>query len=168
MAWNIGANDVANSMASAVGAKAITIRQAILIAGILNVIGATFIGAHVTQTIRKGIVSTDILQDPHVALIGSSCSGTLGQFCDLEILARFYDPFYCRGHDRFWNYGRRFFSHQLGQTRCCCLKLGYFTGFQLDHGLFYVKNNYQNYSFQKRCLHQGSEIIAIFYHMGVE
>ena len=32
MAWNIGANDVANSMASAVGAKAITIRQAILIA----------------------------------------------------------------------------------------------------------------------------------------
>ena len=35
MAWNIGANDVANSMASAVGAKAITIRQAIFIAGIL-------------------------------------------------------------------------------------------------------------------------------------
>jgi len=36
MAWNIGANDVANSMASAVGAKAITIRQAVFIAGILN------------------------------------------------------------------------------------------------------------------------------------
>jgi PiT family inorganic phosphate transporter len=71
MAWNIGANDVANSMASAVGAKAITIRQAIFIAAILNIVGATFIGAHVTQTIRKGIVSTDILQDPHVALIGA-------------------------------------------------------------------------------------------------
>jgi PiT family inorganic phosphate transporter len=52
MAWNIGANDVANSMASAVGAKAITIRQAVFIAGILNCIGATFIGAHVTNTIR--------------------------------------------------------------------------------------------------------------------
>ena len=38
MAWNIGANDVANSMASAVGAKAITIRQAVFIAGILNVL----------------------------------------------------------------------------------------------------------------------------------
>ncbi|MEE4263257.1 MAG: anion permease [Desulfobacteraceae bacterium] len=71
MAWNIGANDVANSMASAVGAKAITIRQAIFIAGILNIVGAVFIGSHVTQTIRKGIVSTDILSDPHLALIGA-------------------------------------------------------------------------------------------------
>jgi PiT family inorganic phosphate transporter len=71
MAWNIGANDVANSMASAVGAKAITIRQAIFIAGILNIVGATFIGSHVTNTIRKGIVSTDVLSDPHVALLGA-------------------------------------------------------------------------------------------------
>jgi PiT family inorganic phosphate transporter len=58
-------------MASAVGARAITIRQAIFIAGILNIIGAVFIGSHVTQTIRKGIVSTDILTDPHMALIGA-------------------------------------------------------------------------------------------------
>jgi PiT family inorganic phosphate transporter len=71
MAWNIGANDVANSMASAVGAKAITIRQAVFIAGILNIVGAVFIGSHVTKTIRKGIVSTDILSDPHLALIGA-------------------------------------------------------------------------------------------------
>ncbi|MBT8342165.1 MAG: inorganic phosphate transporter [Desulfatitalea sp.] len=71
MAWNIGANDVANSMASAVGAKAITIRQAIFIAGILNIVGATFIGAHVTNTIRKGIVSAEVLADPHLALIGA-------------------------------------------------------------------------------------------------
>jgi len=71
MAWNIGANDVANSMASAVGAKAITIRQAVFIAGILNVLGAVFIGSHVTDTIRKGIVSTDIMTDPQVALIGA-------------------------------------------------------------------------------------------------
>ncbi len=71
MAWNIGANDVANSMASSVGAKAITLRQAIVIAGILNILGATFIGAHVTNTIRKGIISTEILSDPHVALVGA-------------------------------------------------------------------------------------------------
>ncbi|MFH1580851.1 MAG: inorganic phosphate transporter [Pseudomonadota bacterium] len=71
MAWNIGANDVANSMASAVGAKAITVRQAIFIAGILNIVGAVFIGSHVTNTIRKGIVSTEILTDPHIALIGA-------------------------------------------------------------------------------------------------
>lgn len=71
MSWNIGANDVANSMAPVVGAKAVTIRQAIFIAVILNVIGAVFIGAHVTNTIRKGIVSTDILTDPHLVLIGA-------------------------------------------------------------------------------------------------
>ncbi|MBU1162858.1 MAG: inorganic phosphate transporter, partial [Proteobacteria bacterium] len=71
MAWNIGANDVANSMAPAVGAKAITIRQAVFIAGILNILGATFIGSHVTDTIRKGIVSTEILSDPHLVLIGT-------------------------------------------------------------------------------------------------
>ena len=71
MAWNIGANDVANSMASAVGAKAITLRQAVFIAGILNIVGATFIGSHVTNTIRKGIVSAEVLNDPHLALIGA-------------------------------------------------------------------------------------------------
>ena len=71
MAWNIGANDVANSMASAVGAKAITLRQAIFIAGILNLVGAVFIGSHVTNTIRKGIVSTEVMSDPHLALIGA-------------------------------------------------------------------------------------------------
>ena len=71
MAWNIGANDVANAMASAVGAKAITIRQAVFIAGMLNIVGAVFIGSHVTNTIRKGIVSTEILVDPHIALIGA-------------------------------------------------------------------------------------------------
>ena len=71
MAWNIGANDVANSMAPVVGAKAVTIRQAVFIAVILNVLGAVFIGSHVTNTIRKGIVSTDILTDPHQVLIGA-------------------------------------------------------------------------------------------------
>ena len=71
MAWNIGANDVANSMASAVGAKAITLRQAIFIAGILNVVGAVFIGSHVTDTLRKGIIAPHIMEDPQLALIGA-------------------------------------------------------------------------------------------------
>lgn len=71
MAWNIGANDVANSMAPAVGSKAITIRQAIVIAGILNILGATFIGSHVTNTIRNSIVSTEVMSDPHVVLAGA-------------------------------------------------------------------------------------------------
>ncbi len=57
MAWNIGANDSANSMAPAVGSKAITFKQAVIIAGVLEFVGAYFVGSHVTQTIRKGIIS---------------------------------------------------------------------------------------------------------------
>jgi inorganic phosphate transporter, PiT family len=71
MAWNIGANDVANSMASAVGAKAITLRQAIFIAGILNIIGAAFIGSHVTDTIRNNIISPEILNNMDYAMTGA-------------------------------------------------------------------------------------------------
>ena len=62
---------MANSMASAVGAKAITIRQAVMIAAVLNLVGATFIGSHVTNTIRKGIISAEVMADPQVALIGA-------------------------------------------------------------------------------------------------
>jgi PiT family inorganic phosphate transporter len=70
MAWNIGANDVANSMASAVGAKAITLRQAVIIAGLLTFVGAVFVGSHVTQTIRKGIIDASMVAGPRVILIG--------------------------------------------------------------------------------------------------
>ena len=70
MAWNIGANDVANSMATAVGAKAITFRQAVLIAGVLNFIGAVFVGSHVTQTIKGNIVNPNIIGDSHALLFG--------------------------------------------------------------------------------------------------
>lgn len=56
MAWNIGANDCANAMASAVGAKVITLRQALVLATVLTFVGATFVGSHVANTILKGIV----------------------------------------------------------------------------------------------------------------
>lgn len=69
MAWSIGSNDVANSMATAVGAKAITFKQAVLIAGVLNFIGAVFVGSHVTDTVRKGIVDVTGI-DAHVLLLG--------------------------------------------------------------------------------------------------
>ncbi len=71
MAWNIGANDVANSMASAVGAKAITLKQAIFIAGILNFLGAVLVGGHVTETIRKGIVDPTSIPDPTLVVYGA-------------------------------------------------------------------------------------------------
>ena len=69
MAWSIGANDVANSMSTAVGAKAITFRQAVLIAGILNLVGAVFVGSHVTDTVRKGIVDVTGIES-NILLLG--------------------------------------------------------------------------------------------------
>ncbi len=70
VAWNIGANDAANAMGSSVGAKAVTYKQAIVIASILTFIGATFIGSHVTDTISKGIVDPVLIHDPKVISIG--------------------------------------------------------------------------------------------------
>jgi len=71
MAWSIGSNDVANSMATAVGAKAITFKQAVLIAGVLNLVGAVFVGSHVTDTVRKGIVDVQSSGiDNHILLLG--------------------------------------------------------------------------------------------------
>jgi inorganic phosphate transporter, PiT family len=70
MAFSLGANDVANSMASAVGAKAITVRQAVIIAGTLTFIGAVFLGSHVTATITRGIINPEQIHDPRIMMLG--------------------------------------------------------------------------------------------------
>ena len=70
MAWSIGANDVANSMATAVGAKAITFKQAVVIAGILNFAGAVLLGPKVAETVKGQIVNSEMIADPHILLLG--------------------------------------------------------------------------------------------------
>jgi len=74
MAWNIGANDVANSMASAVGGKAISLKQAVIIAGILEMSGAVLLGEHVTKTVGKGIVNLNQLGDYRIVIVGMIAS----------------------------------------------------------------------------------------------
>jgi len=61
MAWGIGANDVANAMATSVGSKAITIKQAVIIAAIFEMAGAYLAGGEVTKTIRKGMLDADMI-----------------------------------------------------------------------------------------------------------
>ena len=71
MAWGIGANDVANAMATSVGSKALTIKQAIVVAAIFEFLGAVLAGGEVTSTIRKGIVDTDLLAgSPELLIYG--------------------------------------------------------------------------------------------------
>lgn len=70
MAFSLGANDVANSMAPAVGSKAVTIRQAVVIAAVLNCVGAIFLGSHVASTISKGIIDPALIQDQNLLMLG--------------------------------------------------------------------------------------------------
>lgn len=69
MAWGIGANDVANAMATSVGSNALTIKQAILVAAIFEFAGAVLAGGEVTSTIRKGIVDANALQGSENLLV---------------------------------------------------------------------------------------------------
>ncbi|MFN3580967.1 MAG: inorganic phosphate transporter [Pseudomonas sp.] len=61
MAWGIGANDVANAMGTSVGSRALTIKQAIIIAIVFEFLGAYLAGGSVTQTIRSGILEADMI-----------------------------------------------------------------------------------------------------------
>ena len=71
MAWGIGANDVANAMATSVGSKALTIKQAILVAAVFEFAGAFLAGGQVTSTIRKGIIdASKVESNPELLIFG--------------------------------------------------------------------------------------------------
>jgi len=71
MAWGIGANDVANAMGTSVGSKALTIKQAIIIAMVFEFAGAYLAGGEVTSTIRKGIIDASFFVDsPELLVFG--------------------------------------------------------------------------------------------------
>jgi len=75
MAWGIGANDVANAMATSVGSKALTIKQAILVAAVFEFAGAFLAGGQVTSTIRKGIIDASHVSDnPELLVYGMLAS----------------------------------------------------------------------------------------------
>ncbi|KAL8037773.1 hypothetical protein ABFX02_11G059700 [Erythranthe guttata] len=74
MAWNIGANDVANAMGTSVGSGALSLRQAVLTAAVLEFSGALLMGTHVTSTMQKGILVADVFRGKDTLLFAGLLS----------------------------------------------------------------------------------------------
>jgi hypothetical protein len=73
-AFGIGANDVANAYATSVGSKAITVRQAVMLAAVFEFAGAVLMGSNVAKTIRKGIADASCFEDnPGLMIYGMTC-----------------------------------------------------------------------------------------------
>jgi PiT family inorganic phosphate transporter len=92
MAWGVGANDVANAMGTSVGSKALTIRQAILIAAIFEFGGAWLAGGEVTSTIRSGIIDADVFTDQPNLLVYGMLSALLAAGIWLLVATHFGWP----------------------------------------------------------------------------
>ncbi|MDT8386398.1 MAG: inorganic phosphate transporter [Thiogranum sp.] len=88
MAWGIGANDVANAMATSVGSRALTIKQAVLIAAVFEFAGAILAGGQVTKTIRKGIVDAGPISDSPELLVYGMLAALLAAGLWLLIASR--------------------------------------------------------------------------------
>ena len=74
----IGGNDVANSFATSVGAKALTLRQVIVIASICEFSGAMLLGSKVTATIKESIVVGECYEDNPALLMFGMCIVLVG------------------------------------------------------------------------------------------
>ncbi|XP_057774489.1 inorganic phosphate transporter 2-1, chloroplastic [Salvia miltiorrhiza] len=74
MAWNIGANDVANAMGTSVGSGALSLRRAVIIAAVLEFSGALLMGTHVTTTMQKGILVASVFQGKETLLFAGLIS----------------------------------------------------------------------------------------------
>lgn len=71
MSWSIGANDVANAMGTSVGSGALTLRKAVMIAAVLEFVGAFFFGSHVSETMQSGIINPEVFApNPKILVYG--------------------------------------------------------------------------------------------------
>ena len=91
-AINIGANDVANSMATSVASKALTIKKAVIVAGVCDILGATLVGAHVANTIRKGLVDPIQFADNPDLFVFGMLGAVLGSALWVNIATYFKLP----------------------------------------------------------------------------
>ena len=92
MAWGIGANDVANAMATSVGSGALTLKQAVIIAAVFEFAGAFLAGGEVTSTIRKGIIDASLLSGTPETLVYGMLAALLAAGSWLFIATQFGLP----------------------------------------------------------------------------
>ncbi|RME00023.1 MAG: inorganic phosphate transporter, partial [Calditrichaeota bacterium] len=92
MAWSIGANDVANAMGTSVGSGALTVKRAVILAAVLEFAGAFFVGTHVSETIRKGIINPALFQGNEMALVFGMIGALLAAAIWLQIASYFGMP----------------------------------------------------------------------------
>ncbi|KAF2269561.1 phosphate-repressible phosphate permease-like protein [Lojkania enalia] len=91
-AWNIGANDVANSFATSVASRSLTMMQAMCIGSVMEFAGAMAVGARVSDTIRTKVLDVKLFEeDPSVLLLGMVCA-VIGSSIYLTIATRFSMP----------------------------------------------------------------------------
>ena len=95
MAWTIGANDVANAMGTSVGSGAVSLKKAIIIAGIFDLLGAILVGSHVTTTIKSEIIDLESFSgtsDGKVIVIAGMFAVLLGTALFMTVATYFKLP----------------------------------------------------------------------------
>jgi len=91
-AWNIGANDVANSFATSVSSRSLTLKQAMVIASITEFTGALAVGARVADTIRTKVIKTDRFEgEPSILMLAMTCA-LIGSSVYMTIATRYGLP----------------------------------------------------------------------------
>jgi len=91
-AINIGANDVANAMATSVASGALTIKRAVVVAGVCDVLGAVLVGSHVANTIRKGLIDPLQFSDRQNLFLFGMLAAVLGSALWVNIATYFKLP----------------------------------------------------------------------------
>ena len=92
MAWNIGANDVANAISTSVGTKALSLKKAIILAAILEFLGAYLLGGRVSETIQSGIVNPEVFKKDTLIFILGMISALLATGIWLNVASYFRLP----------------------------------------------------------------------------
>lgn len=92
MAWNIGANDVANAMGTSVGSGALTLKWAVILAAIFEFSGAFLVGPHVSETIRSNIISPSVFEDAPMQLALGMIAALLAAGAWLQLASYFGWP----------------------------------------------------------------------------